>query len=61
MIDKNENEKSKYIENFIQEIVINKFNSLKSPNIINSTQKFKTYTKQYIVEFSFGVVYPEKT
>ena len=45
MLSNNENEKSKYIENFIQEIVINKFNSLKTPNLINNSHKFKTITQ----------------
>ena len=51
--------KSKYIQNIIEEIVINKLNSLQNPNIIHNSNKLKTITNQHTVEFAFSVPYPE--
>ncbi len=41
-IDHNQNMKTKYVENFIQELVVNKLNLLKNEKLVNNSNRFKT-------------------
>ncbi len=45
----NENQKSKYIENSIQEIVINKLNVLKNDKLISNFNRYKTLTSDHVI------------
>ncbi len=59
LIDHSQNMKTKYVENFIQELVVNKLNLLKNEKLINNSNRFKTIQTAHGLQIALNVSYPE--